>query len=191
MSWTTPAIGARGLIEADWRHLKSFSLGEVTRACQGGQWEKIDAGSLLTLDRFAGYVTRTGRLVEAVEFMPRKILSGPFAGEPTATWNTPATAAHDGKSWHYKGRAFDVMFPRNRLATAWLTAMRFPEWGGIGVYPFWRPDPGLHLDTRPVGLQEQGVGFRVLWYVTEAGTYQYLNDEADILAFLGALERAA
>lgn len=187
---TPVAIGERGLIDADWRRIKHFSKGEVERACQEGRWDRVDAGSLFALDRFAGYVVRGQRLVQSMEFMPTRIRSGPQAGQPSATWNSPNSQAHSGDSWHYKGRAFDVMFPRNKLATAWLTALRFPEWGGVGAYP-WTPDPGLHCDTRPVGLSEQGAGFKVLWYVDGNGAYHYLNDETDILAFLDFLRAAA
>lgn len=185
-------IGERGIVASDWAQITRFSREEVTRRCQDGDWEKIDAGSFYALDRFAGYLGADGqRLVQSVQFMPRMIAKGPRAGQPAATWNTPDSEAHSPDSWHYGGRAFDLMFPRNALATAWLTALRFPGWGGIGAYPFWRPDPGLHLDTRPVALAEQGAGFRVLWWVTADGKYRYLDAETDIAEFFVALRAAA
>lgn len=180
---TTPAPGVRGLCEADWQEVKHFSKDETIQACQDGRWQQIDAGSFYLLDQFAGHLVQGRRLIEAVQFMPTKTSSG----ISTATWNLPSSDAHERNSWHYRGRAFDLMFPRTKLATAWLTAVRFPKWGGIGAYPFWRPDPGLHLDSRGVGDLEQGVGFRVLWWVTRAGQYQYLNSEEDIYTFLGVL----
>ena len=191
-------IGTRGLVDADWRGIRYFAKGEVARACEDGRWEMVDAGSMYALDRFAGYVTRGGhRLVAAVEFMPTTIRAGPKAGQPSAIWNTPESGAHDATSWHYAlpqrnrwGQAFDLMFPRSKLATAWLTAIRYHEFGAVGAYPFWSPDPGLHCDTRPVGLEEQGPGHKVLWWKNQAGQYAYLATEQDIVEFLAVLRVA-
>lgn len=183
----TPAVGQRGLLAQDWRAIRHFSVEEVAAACEQGAWWNIDAGSLYQLDVFAGYAVDAERLVAAVTFMPTRTA----AGIPTATWNRPETKAHSPGSLHERGRAFDLLFPRSTLATAWFTAVRFPKWGGVGAYPFWRPDPGLHLDTRWAGDAEQGAGFRVMWWVDSAGMYHYLNAEDDIREFLGALKVAA
>ena len=56
-------------------------------------------------------------------------------------------------SMHYAGggvvRAADVMLPEGPdLRTAYLVA-RDVGFTGIGLYPFWQPYPGLHLDVRP------------------------------------------
>ena len=182
-----PAIAQRKLSRSDFSRIRYFSPDEVERCCQSGAWQNIDAGSFYLLDRFAGYAVGEQRLVKAVSFMPTRTREG----VPTATWNSPDTRAHSVGSMHYEGRAFDVMFPRDTLATAWLTAMRFPKWGGIGVYPFWRPDPGLHLDTRLPSAAEQGRGFRVLWWVDRDGGYSYLNSESDVLEFFDVLRSAA
>jgi len=182
-----PAIRARGLSEGDWKELWCFKKDEVAAACQDGAWQKIDAGSFYLLDDFANYLVGGKRLISQVQFLPTRTKTG----IPTATWNAEETKAHAADSLHYRGQAFDLMFPKNALATAWLTALRFGRWGGIGAYPFWKPDPGLHLDTRWVGASEEGVGFRVLWWVTREGKYRYLNSEEDIMEFLGALKEAA
>ena len=182
-----PAIAQRKLRREDFEKIRHFSLDEVTAHCQDGAWGFIDAGSLFLLDQFAGYLVSGQRVIESVQFMPTVTNSG----VPTATWNAPDTRAHAPNSMHYEGRAFDVMFPKSKLATAWLTAIRFPKWGGVGAYPFWKPDPGLHLDTRLPSDPEQGKGFRVYWWVDEHGRYNYLNTETDVIAFLGALRSAA
>ena len=182
-----PAVRQRPLLDEDWRYLRHFTQGEVAAACEGGAWQNLDAGSLFLLDQFAGYLVGDRRLLPSVQFMPTRTA----AGVPTATWNTQATRAHARDSLHYEGRAFDVMFPRSALATAWLTALRFPKWGGVGAYPYWRPDPGLHLDTRTPHEYEQGRGFRVLWWVAEDGKYHYLTSEQDIVAFLALLRVTA
>ena len=181
-----PGIGSRSLTDGDWREIKSFTRDEVAAHCEDGAWQNIDAGSLYQLDAFASYLVGTKRLIESVSFMPTRNKDG----IPTATWNTPETRAHSEKSMHYRGRAFDLMFPRNKLATAWLTAVRCPKFGGLGAYP-WRPDPGLHVDTRWVGDEEGGRGFRVFWYVNRGGDYIYLNSETEILDFLDFLREAA
>lgn len=182
-----PAIAQRKLRPEDFEKIRHFSLVEVTTHCQDGAWGFIDAGSLFLLDQFAGYLINGHRLIESVQFMPTVT----SAGVSTATWNAPDTRAHAPNSMHYEGRAFDVMFPKNKLATAWLTAMRFPKWGGVGAYPFWhvggKREGGLHLDTRLSSDVEQGRGFRVFWWVSQDGVYHYLNDGDDVLSFLAAL----
>ena len=183
----TPAIAQRRLRLEDFDRIRHFSLAEVAAHCQDGAWGFIDAGSLFLLDQFAGYLVNGHRLIESVQFMPTLTATG----VPTATWNAPDTRAHAPNSLHYEGRAFDLMFPKNKLATAWLTAMRFPKFGGVGCYPRWAPDPGLHLDTRFPSDLEQGKGFKVCWWVSEDGRYNYLSSEDDIIAFLGVLRSAA
>lgn len=183
-------IGERGTLRDDFTAFKHFSQSEVSAACEGGEWWRLDAGSLLALDTFAGYLVNGVRLIPSVAFMPTRTASG----IPTATWNRPETNAHSADSWHYKGRAFDVMFPKSALATAWLTALRFPAWGGVGAYPFWhvggRTEGGLHLDTRSVHAEEGGRGFKVLWWVDQDRTYRYLTTEQDIREFLTVLRDA-
>jgi hypothetical protein len=182
-----PAINQRGLHTDDWRAIRCFTEHEVAAACQDGLWQNIDAGSFYLLDQFASYLVAGRRLITSVQLMPTRTRDG----IPTATWNLPDTNAHAGDSMHYRGRAFDVMFPRTALATAWFTALRFPKFGGIGAYPFWRPDPGLHLDTRFASGDEQGRGFRVMWWADADRRYHYLNDEHDILRFLETLQHAS
>lgn len=48
-----------------------------------------------------------------------------------------------------KGTAIDVMPLDATLQEAYDVARSIEEFGGIGVYPDWKPMPGLHLDTRP------------------------------------------
>jgi hypothetical protein len=56
----------------------------------------------------------------------------------------------DLTSQHGKGKAADIMLPAGSdLARAFAIAQTIPEFGGVGVYPYWKPTPGLHVDTRP------------------------------------------
>lgn len=48
-----------------------------------------------------------------------------------------------------KGTAIDVMPLDATLQEAFDAARQVDTIGGIGVYPDWKPMPGLHLDTRP------------------------------------------
>lgn len=182
-----PAIAQRKLTAEDLPYLRHFTEPELVSHCEDGAWQNLDAGSMFLLDQFAGYLVNGQRLLRSVSFMPTR----GAGGVPTATWNTPATRAHAPSSLHYQGRAFDLMFPANALATAWLTAVRFAKWGGIGAYPRWRPDPGLHLDTRLPSGDEQGRGYRVFWYQRADGSYCYLTDEEDIVDFFGLLQRTS
>ena len=181
-----PAIGQRALIDEDWRAIRYFGQAEVTSACEDGAWSQVDAGSLYLLDQFAGYLVNGQRLITSIAFLPTLNR----LGQPTAIWNSPDSNSHEPNSMHYRGRAFDVMFPKNALAAAWFTAMRFAKFGGVGAYPFWKPDPGLHLDTRLTGAEEQGRGFKVCWWRKADGSYSYLNSERDVLEFLAALRQA-
>lgn len=53
------------------------------------------------------------------------------------------------ESQHCYGRAGDIMLPAGPdLKTAFSVASRV-GFTGIGIYPHWKPSPGLHLDIRP------------------------------------------
>lgn len=71
-------------------------------------------------------------------------------------WNGSMT------SQHFYGRAIDVMIKilpyENVNKCLRLAATKAKEAGftGIGVYPDWKPSPGLHLDTRPGKLAQWG-----------------------------------
>lgn len=53
-------------------------------------------------------------------------------------------------SEHFYGRAADIMFPQGpSLARAYETALELRLFSGLGVYPDWKPYPGMHVDVRP------------------------------------------
>ena len=86
---------------------------------------------------------------------------------------SPGTG-HATDSHHYRDPcpAADVGIEGVDLLTAYLAAERFP-FGGIGLYPHWKPHPGLHLDLYGKG---QGDTTETLtpgarWYRNRAGRY--------------------
>lgn len=44
--------------------------------------------------------------------------------------------------------------PLNRLEACVFTGLLFSKFSGVGIYPFWRPMPGFHIDIRPEALQD-------------------------------------
>jgi len=158
--------------------VKCFTKVEVARACQNEQVDKIAPDFLYMLDGLAGYSPAGRRLISPILFMPTKTLSG----IPVAGWCEPSTGAHATGSMHYLGRAADVYAPEISLAGFWLTALRLP-FTGVGIYPYWRPHPGLHLDQRPVLAGAS----RTLWWRDKTGSYQYLNTDEDIKMMLETL----
>ena len=98
-------------------------------------------------------------------------------GEVIVTINADyAESGHTPNSWHYKGRAFDLVIRDAKtheplpVIKQFLIAVRF-NWGGIGVYPFWR-SPGLHLDNRPLSLTDR----RAMWWRNEEGKYRPIEE---------------
>lgn len=69
---------------------------------------------------------------------------------------------HEKNSLHYQGKAVDIVFPGQpieRLFDLCLSAMRFPEFRGIGLYTQWSYKGvkcgGLHLDVRDEHMRSQ------------------------------------
>jgi len=56
---------------------------------------------------------------------------------------------HSKKSYHYTDpcKAVDCYCKDLSLLDFYFAAERF-NFGGIGIYPYWKPYPGLHLDIR-------------------------------------------
>ena len=117
----------------------------------GVWWPMMDDRLLILLDRFRE------RLGRPVMISPAEGSLGRLTGSRT--------------SMHYAGggvvRAADVMLPEGPdLQTAYLVA-REVGFTGIGLYPFWKPYPGLHLDVRP----DRTAGNPATWSRTASGEY--------------------
>jgi hypothetical protein len=75
------------------------------------------------------------------------------------------------------GKAIDFYFIEpsksiDVLLTNLLHILPVTKWGGLGVYPDWRPYPGFHLDTRTPRHRY----WRTYWigYKNETGKQEYL-----------------
>jgi len=83
-----------------------------------------------------------------------------------------AYSGHAPNSWHYKGKAFDIVIRDARtgrplpVMKQFIIAMHYP-WGGVGFYPYWN-DPGIHVDTRPLGVFQR----KATWWRDEKGEYK-------------------
>lgn len=100
-----------------------------------------------------------------------------------------ATSGHseDPPSWHYivpgrntRGMAADIMVAGHDLLTAFLAALKLVPFGGIGVYPYWKPKPGLHVDLRPYTN-------RSVWWRDEVGGYHYPKNHYEWARLFGVI----
>ena len=111
----------RTLIKSDWDKLVNFS----PEGDNFGDWTKINAWLM--------YMTQAYRT---------------FLGVPIYVICGFQDGGHTTGSQHYIGRALDIHFKgRIPLMAAYLAAERF-GFTGIGIYPHWKPYPGMHIDYR-------------------------------------------
>jgi len=119
---------------SDWAQIKFFKPTEAW-----GDVSKISFALVRELDSFRAYID-----------IPIQITCG-----------TQGTHVED--SQHYLGLAVDVVFPsidKKDLFDIYLAASRF-GFKGIGVYPFWRPQGGLHLDIRDTPMRHQWLARKI------------------------------
>lgn len=104
--------------------LKEFAVKEFR-----GEWIFLATGLLKKLDGFR-------------HALGRPVMVSPAPGS-MLRWG------EEGESQHKYGRAIDIMLPQGPdLATAYERAKTI-GFTGIGLYPDWKPYPGMHLDIRP------------------------------------------
>lgn len=71
-----------------------------------------------------------------------------YVGKPVVILCAYETRGHTGK-YHPLGMAADIYIKGMNVIDQFVAASRFDVFNGIGVYPHWRPQGGLHLDIRP------------------------------------------
>lgn len=102
------------------------------------------------------------------------VMISPAQGAIGRRLGPDATSQHNPDRWG-EVRAVDVMPEGMDTAQAMRQAMYLARWSGatgIGVYPHWRPRPGLHIDVRT----DRDVGDPALWgAVDEDGTQIYVS----------------
>ncbi len=70
-----------------------------------------------------------------------------FVDRPVVIQCAYETKGHGGR-YHPLGMAADVYIKGMNVVDQFIAASRFDVFNGIGVYPHWRPQGGLHLDIR-------------------------------------------
>lgn len=72
---------------------------------------------------------------------------------------------HNPQGYHPRGMAADIHVPGMHVVDQYLFFSKFPDFGGIGIYPFWIR-PGLHVDIGQPGRR---------WARNKSGVYVALD----------------
>ena len=147
-----------------WERVKYFKEQEFP---EEDNLNLVEPALIYTLDKFR-------------EFLGSKIHPSPEPGALVRSWGST-------KSRHYaigrKSDAVDV-FPSCDVRKAFIAAMSFRRWGGVGVYFDTHydgfPKPMLHLDLRPGAVQ--------VWYRINNKYYLPLRDYSDMHRFFNLMK---
>jgi len=112
------------MTSANWDAIKYFSIDE-----NWGDPYMMNSELMFALEALRGFVSKPIMIHCGYEERPKKT------------------------SQHNFGRAVDLHIFGLSLWDQFNVAQRFRSFRGIGVYPWWN-NPGLHLDTRPLGKYE-------------------------------------
>lgn len=117
----------------------TLSLDNFSPSEFGIWWPFMDKDLLLGLDQLRKNIGQS-------------IVISPVNGALGRNDNEQDSSYHNVLKWG-KVRAADIQFPELReksmtLEDIYSHAIRIPQFGGVGVYPGWKPYPGLHVDTR-------------------------------------------
>ena len=130
------------------REMKYFKPAEFF-----GWFEKINETLLTSLDYVRERADKT--------FPGFKIKISPAPGG-VGRESSNSNSRHNITKWG-EVQALDVMpyiltsegeRPLNRLEACVFAGLLFSEFTGVGIYPFWRPMPGFHIDIRPEALDD-------------------------------------
>lgn len=97
-----------------------------------------------------------GRLIYAVDELRARLgaalIVSPARGSMTRFGDAARTSMHYANpAAGIYGQAVDLMSPEATLREVYEAAAAVREIGGIGIYPNWRPWPGVHVDIRARG----------------------------------------
>ena len=149
-----------------WGKLKHFKKEEFDKYTQ----KNIDPSILLALDSFR---THLGCCVYPSPAIGAGVRIGNEGGTVSRSWHCIVEGRNS------KGRAVDV-FIGGSLIKAALLAIAMPEFGGVGIYPYWKWENrnlygGLHLDTRPVKGWRGVSGVKQIWWRDLKGEYLHFS----------------
>lgn len=152
-----------------------FTKKECAKACEPAALVETVSPRLLTaLDLFRG------ELKSEIRFMPHRRALACLKGHSPSSYHYPL---YKGEQLDRPCMAADIYFPALNLLEAFFQASRFPHFGAIGIYPFWNPDPGLHVDVR-LGTM------RAYWWRDFSGEYYWLHSAKEIRELLPILVKA-
>lgn len=97
-----------------------------------------------------------------------------IAGKPIIVHCGYETTGHEENSYHYRGMAVDFHIVDTPILQQLFLATLIPEFGGIGVYPYWN-HRGLHCDIRPRDYSTK------MWMRKKDKTYKNLTNIYDIV----------
>lgn len=125
----------------------------------GAYWPLMSVELLKKLDAFRD------RLGYPVSISPAPGAIGrPIIGQTDAAAESGAESSYHNYLMHGEIMALDVMpIPPGGATPAerqrWVNIAREVGFTGIGLYPDWKPRPGMHLDVRPVSALRAGQAF--------------------------------
>jgi len=140
--------------DRDALELRHFSQEEF-----GAYWPMMSQALLVKIDEFRH------RLGYPVAISPAPGAIGrPIIGQPDPKAESGAESSYHNYLIHGEILALDLMPKPPGGATPterqrWVTIARELGFTGIGLYPDWRPRPGIHLDIRPASKLRQGQSY--------------------------------
>lgn len=142
----TPDSKSPFMTDKDWSAVAPFFTPEEN----WGDWRKVHKELIFNLLAFRRFVNR-----------------------PVVILNAYELTGHTGE-YHPKGMAADFYVKGMNVVDQFIALTRFDGFNGIGIYPHWRPQGGLHGDIRP---KENRFDPDARWIRNKAGNYITLTWE--------------
>ena len=129
----------------DWSIVRHFKPSEFIHPIDGDMLQWLSPSIVYGLDDVREVLGGRIRISPASGSMAR------FDGNP----NSQHFTSNDRQC-----RAIDVMPIDNTIVELYEAAKRVPAIKGIGLYPDWKPRPGVHLDTRETTSLASWMGYK-------------------------------